>query len=78
MLGLVWFEFLFPFLKERVIVAKMPATDAKLLLVPFNQKIAHPYPIKEQEYVLRMVVQGVIKFEEFDSGVSLIKLIMPN
>ena len=78
MLGLVRFGFLLPFLKERVIVAKMPATNAKILLVPFNQKIAHPYPIEEQEYVLRMAVQSVIKFEKFDFGVRLIKIIMPN
>ena len=69
---------LFPFLKERVIAAKMPAKNAKSLFVPSNQKTAHPYPIKGKLYLRRMVAWGVIKVDEFNSGVSLIELINLN
>ena len=64
---------LFPFLKERVIAAKMPAKNAKSLFVPSNQKTAHPYPIKGKLYVRRMVARGVIEVGKLDSQVSLMK-----
>ena len=53
----------------------MPAKNAKSLFVPSNQKTAHPYPMKVELYIQRMVAQGVIKLGEFNSGVDLIDLI---
>ena len=69
---------IFPFLKERITAAKMPAENAKSLFVPYNQKTAHPYPLKGKLYVRRMVARGVIKVGEFNSGVGLVELIKPN
>ena len=69
---------LFPFLKERVLAAKMPAKNAKSLFVPSNQKTAHTYRIKGKLYGRRMVAREVIKVGEFNSGVGLIELIKPN
>ena len=68
----------FPFLKERVIAAKMPAKNAKSLFVPSNQKTVHLYPIKGKLYVPKIDAREVIKVSEFNSGVDLIELVKVN
>ena len=64
---------LFPFLKERVIAAKMPAKNAKSLFVPSNQKTVPRCPQKIQWQSPKRVAQEVIEVGKLDSQVSLMK-----